>query len=277
MRGKWKVLFICVILCFSLLFSCSLQNAQSGNNPNKEIQWIDEQGVRYQKDESGTKCYVVGLEENYAEEIIIPSTFQEFPVIKIKEFAFYQKSRLKSLIILNDILEIEKSAFSNCENLIDVALPETIERIGYNAFDGCKKLVYEKKDGLYYLGNNENKYLYLAKAEKNIARAVVETGCKLIAPYTFMDCKELEEVKIPVGVISIGRQCFDGCNELKNVLLPKSIEFLDSFVFAKCGKLLALSFDGSSQEWELIEKIWDWRYEASLKNIVCLDKTVYIN
>lgn len=277
MRSKWKVSCICIVCAFSLLCSCRLKNEQNENIPNEEIQWIDEQGVCYQKDEFEDVYCVVGLSETHTEEIIVPGTFQGVPVIKIKEFAFYQKSRLRNLIISNNILVIEKSAFSNCENLIDIELPETIEQIGYNAFDGCTQLKYEKKEGLYYLGNKKNNYIYLAKAEKNISLSSVEEGCKLIAPYAFMDCKDLEKVQIPFGVISIGRQGFDGCDKLKTVLLPRSIKFLDSFVFARCGKLSQLSFEGSSQEWELIEKIWDWRYECSVKNIVCSDKIVYIN
>ena len=271
MYKKWNK-WICVIFAF-LFTCCTPANMQT----EKDAQWTDEQGLRYQKAEKADEYFIVGLTETYFEEIIVPSSFKEKPVTKIKEGAFYQKDKLKSVIISEGVSTIEKSAFSNSENLVKIELPNTIEQIGYSAFEGCVSLNYIESQGVYYLGNKQNAFLYLEKAEKDILSCNVEKGCRLVAAYAFMDCNELARVTLPNGVISIGRQAFDRCRALEKVLLPSSLKQIDSFAFAECETLVELNFEGDSSEWETIEKIWDWRYDCRLKRIVCLDKTVYIN
>ena len=61
-----------------------------------------------------------------------------FLVILIALNAFFAASEI-AYISLND-KKIEKQAFSKCDQLINITLPNTVEEIGEEAFSECLKL-----------------------------------------------------------------------------------------------------------------------------------------
>jgi hypothetical protein len=50
------------------------------------------------------------------------------------------------------LVSIGEKAFNNCNSLIDIELPESIEKIESNAFLGCNKLPFKVQAGLRKLG-----------------------------------------------------------------------------------------------------------------------------
>ncbi len=55
-----------------------------------------------------------------------------------------------------------------------------------------------------------------------------------IDKYAFFNCKKLETVIIPDGVVSIGRNAFDNCSSLANVSFPKNKIVIHSGAFTMC-------------------------------------------
>ena len=69
-----------------------------------------EDGILFNKDKSELLCYPCQKKD---ESYVIPDS-----VINIREFSFYNCSRLKSVIIPNTVTSIENWAFSGCDDLI---------------------------------------------------------------------------------------------------------------------------------------------------------------
>ncbi|NMA05073.1 MAG: leucine-rich repeat domain-containing protein [Acholeplasmataceae bacterium] len=147
-------------------------------------------------------------------DITIPNN-----VIKIGDMAF-QSSSITKITIGNNVKHIGISAFEYCSNLTDVSLPNGIEYIDMYAFNYCDSLTRAIHDNGYYLGNNENPYLCLLDVDNNsISNITIHEDAKIIASYTFSDCRNLTTVTIPKNVKKIGKGAFYGCKNLTEVIV----------------------------------------------------------
>ena len=68
-----------------------------------------------------------------AKNLVIPETIQGVPVASIR--GFYYNKKIKSVVIPSSVKVIRDDAFSECEALEKVTLPEGLLYIGQNAFN----------------------------------------------------------------------------------------------------------------------------------------------
>ena len=121
----------------------------------------------------------------------------------------------KTFHIPHSVIRIEKCAFFNCKNLGKIVIPNSVTRVDDFAFYGCDVLLYNEYDNAYYLGNNDNPYLYLAKAKsKDIETCTINTNCKFIGDRAFYLCRKMSTIDIPISVTSIGSFAFSHCEKL---------------------------------------------------------------
>ena len=69
--------------------------------------------------------------------VTIPSTLGGCPVTSISYSAFYNCSRLTSVMMPDSVTSIGSSAFRGCSRLASVTIPDSVTDIGSYAFDGC--------------------------------------------------------------------------------------------------------------------------------------------
>ena len=139
--------------------------------------------------------------------------------------AFEGCIKLTSVIIPEGVTNIGRSAFSWCGSLRDVTIPNSLVTIASNAWGNCMHLQCVIKDGLKYLGNSNNPYIYLLTTTKNkkMTTAKIHSGCKFIADRAFEFCATLTEVVLPDTLISIGYGAFKECSALTRVNIPEGI------------------------------------------------------
>lgn len=145
-------------------------------------------------------------------------------VQKIEIYAFTDNKNLKTVTIPNSVTEIEYSAFAGCESLIDIEIPDSVEAIGRNAFEGTAWYAAQA-EGLVYAG----KVLYTYKGditEKDGVVTIVE-GTKGIAENAFLNQKGLTKIVIPEGVTNIGRNAFTGCDSMTEITIPETVTRID--------------------------------------------------
>ena len=81
---------------------------------------------------------------DYINDITIPSTVEYegklYSVTSIGKYAFSDCDKLLNVTVPNSVTSIGRAAFNNCRNLTEVVMPSELTSIGHWAFCGCHRL-----------------------------------------------------------------------------------------------------------------------------------------
>ncbi len=130
--------------------------------------------------------------------------------------------KIEKVIVEEGITYIAEGAFSESfkdftglQGLKTVSLPDSLERIGTNAFYSC---IYLEKikipDNVTYMGSQVFAHC------KNLKEVTLSKNLKIINSQTFYDCTSLTEINIPYSIEQIADNAFAGCKNLSTVTLP---------------------------------------------------------
>ena len=183
---------------------------------------------------------------------------------------FFDNQNIKSLVVSDGITSLGAFAFNYCNQLSSASLPNTLTKIGRNAFaalatDTCGLTKISIPSKVKELGS----YTF---ANTQIASLTIPRSVTSVGDYVCYECHELAEVRYEGKVI--GSYMFMGCVALKNFTVAKSVKEIKSHVFYSCGKLKTLTYEGSLKDWAAIEKQPNWdlhNSSANLTKIQCLD------
>ncbi len=178
--------------------------------------------------------------------ILIPSTYEGYPVDKVERRAFGGNKTLKYVVLPDTIEDIGTGAFSYCNNLVGIELPNSLISIGQSAFQGSANL--EKiviPDSVRILGQNAL-YKCTGLKELVIGRGLSEIPGDYDNPRegVFGLCTSLASVIIPDTITSIGDYAFSGCQNLESITLPDSVKKIGSGAFMGCKKLKHVHLGG---------------------------------
>ena len=197
-------------------------------------------------------------------ELSIPSSIK---IIKKNSFA-NQKSITNIDFLSNDTLtEIEDSAFSNCELLQIINLPNSVAKINTNVFENCKSLKsIHFSSNLESLGNN-----CFQRCSKLNEVTFEDVDNELtIGNSCFVECSSLTNIKLPYGLISIGSECFTQCTKLNNIEIPSTLSTWYENAFSYSG-LTSFNFPSDSQINEIPNKLF---YSSSRLKYVSLSSSI---
>ena len=119
-------------------------------------------------------------------------------------------------------------AFSGCENLKSISIPESVVSIGPWAFDesGVKNDQSNWENGVFYVGKHAVATVgSLAQAELKIKEGTVS-----ISALAFENC-QFGSVHIPNTVKYIGHSAFLGCDFLNAAYIPESVTYIGHAAF----------------------------------------------
>ena len=85
----------------------------------------------------GNNNYERAIDTSTEGEVTIPSHVKGYTVTGIGDWAFSDCDRIKSVIIPNTVTSIKMRAFSSCRGLTSIIIPESVTSIGRSAFQGC--------------------------------------------------------------------------------------------------------------------------------------------
>lgn len=128
-------------------------------------------------------------------------------------------------IMPQDTAAIGSYAFSGCNALENITLPDSVQTIGKFAFEQCDTLKSVE------LGNNVQS---IGAAAFEYCRALKEItlpdSLKTIGNMAFSFCGELETLKLP-AIETIGNAVFSSCKKLRTLILPAGTKNVDPEVF----------------------------------------------
>ncbi|MCR5157867.1 MAG: leucine-rich repeat protein [Prevotella sp.] len=120
---------------------------------------------------------------------------------------------------------INNGLFYNCDNLVDLILPESVTEIRYRAFYSCDNL------NTVMIGNSTSKIGDQAFAYcKNLTTIRIPSIVTIIDTKAFYDCSSLTTISLPTSLKTIGEMAFFGTS-LSSLTLPAGIENIYAAAF----------------------------------------------
>ena len=89
-------------------------------------------------------AYIITGYNGYASTVIVPSSYNGYPIETIAYNAFRGGRDIKEIIVSDGIKVIEDEAFGACDKLYRIYLPASLTEVGKNAFQNLYKLVQIK-------------------------------------------------------------------------------------------------------------------------------------
>ncbi|MBQ8850454.1 MAG: leucine-rich repeat domain-containing protein [Clostridia bacterium] len=181
-----------------------------------------------------------------ASSVTVPSTYNELPVTKLSEYAFWWCNELKTVKLPDSIVEIGAYAFDSCPSLTSVNTPESLSVIGKGAFSGCSSLTSFR-----------------------IPEAVTR-----IEYYTFANCG-LKSVNLPKTLTYVGEDAFTGCCEFTTLTIPASVMEIGEGAFSACRALKEIRIEDGTRLTHISENAFS--SGASLKSVVIAEGITHLD
>ena len=171
-----------------------------------------------------------------------PQVIYSYPKDNVIGDHMFASTKLESIVLPDNVTEIEYYAFHICHELSNVAIPDGVKRIGQFSFSSTPKLksitiprsmntieesAFSHADGLTNIripGNIKAIEDGAFYGCKNLTSITIENGLENIGNSVFYECKNLERIVLPESVSSIGGFCFYDCTSLRSVTIPNSVK-----------------------------------------------------
>ena len=133
----------------------------------------------------------------------------------------------------SSLRSIGENAFKGCASLSDIAIPDTVEKIGMYAFENSAIWENAKADKVVYAGN----WLVGFIDDGSVGSVNVREGTAGIAEYAFYNQQKLTGITIANSVKYIGRSAFYQCTGMTYVTLPENLTAIEDYTFYHCDSL----------------------------------------
>ena len=253
MKKKFLTVLLAIIAALCLCFGL----AACGEDKNTD-DGLGTEGLAFHMRRSATgeeTMEVAGIGMAYECDIVIPATYRGLPVTSIADSAFSNCDHLTSIEIPDGVASIGEFAFQYCSGLSSIKIPDSVISIGVSAFYGT---VYDNdatkwdESGVLYIGN------HLIRAQTTLSGYTVRAGTKTIADSAFYEHSSLTSIVIPDSVTSIGSSAFHFCRGLTDI-----------------------QFNGTVEEWQTIDKggngygyYNNWDFGTGNYTVTCTNGTI---
>ncbi|MEG9430397.1 MAG: leucine-rich repeat domain-containing protein [Christensenellaceae bacterium] len=199
---------------------------------------------------NGKEEYAVDeLSDNSIKTVYIPDTYNNLPITKINENAFYQNTGIQKVIMSDNITEIGASAFYGCSALKNIRLSNNLTKISYHTFCNCELLnSITIPNSVKSIQQTAFDY-HLAKLNYT---GTIDEWCEINfnsgwhqTPYLefYINNELVTEVNLTVAT-KINDSAFSGCNKITSVTIPDGVTYIGSGAFSRCN-ITSLSIPNS--------------------------------
>lgn len=170
------------------------------------------------------------------------------------------KTNLTQYTVPAFVKKIAYQAFQAAWSLYDINIPDTVERIGTNAFvqtipynDGSRMV-----NGVLYIDNH-----VIVANNEDLSTFEVRKGTKTIADGAFAACQGLKNIVLPEGLLYIGGDAFAWCDRLQTINIPGTVKSIGESAFLSCDSLKNVFYSETKSH---ASRISIGNYNNALKN-----------
>ena len=157
-------------------------------------------------------------------------------------------TRVKNVEISSGVTTLGAYAFSACDSMTGVSLPETLLAVGESCF--------QSSYGLHNISipNSVRSIGDCAFSSCNgLTRVTLGSGLKGIGGQAFKECSSLSSIVIPEGVTAIEFSTFEDCSNLMEITIPHTVTSIGRWAFDGCYGLSKVTFTGTRAQWNAID------------------------
>ncbi len=145
--------------------------------------------LEYELNSNGESYTLTGVGRCTDTDIIIPETYDGWPVTYIADEVFRNHTEVESVEVPDSVKGIGDYAFSGCEKLWSIKLSDDLDDIGKGTFENCSALT----------------------------EVELPENLEVVEEKLFYNCDALEQITIPERVGKIAGNAFDGCDSLEQI------------------------------------------------------------
>lgn len=202
--------------------------------------------LAYSYNDDARTATVIGIGTFDGEKLVIPSMVKGYPVTAIDKGAFTGCQTIKSVVIPDSVKTIGKDAFYGCPSLTRVTIGKGVEEIGHEAFGGLSHLTEleynaiecaDMDDVFIGCGTPEGLNVTIGADVKRIPATMFYPPNNELH-YGLMYYSSVASVVFADGSVceSIGAKAFRE-TDIRSIVLPDSITTIEEYAFAECKAL----------------------------------------
>lgn len=171
---------------------------------------------------------------SYSGDITVPSSViynnKSYTVVAISDYAFSSCNQMTSISLPNSIKTIGVQAFG-LTKLTSIIIPNSVTSIGESIFTNCEELkIVKLPDQLKEI----SKSAFLRCI--NLSDITIPETVTNIGFYAFYECTALKSIEIPSSVTIINESAFS-FSGITSITIPSSITYIKGSAFNRCGSL----------------------------------------
>lgn len=202
----------------------------------KCLKFADNSGVTFIGDHAFKNCSNLNTIEN------IPSTLKNIEkwcfestalesvdlsntnVTIMKDGVFYNNKSLTSIKLPNKLENFGNNAFENCTSLSNVTFNDSYTTLGHHVFKNCPLAAVTFPNSLNSIG------VYAFEGTNLKTVDLSNTKITSLPDGSFYNCKQLSDVKLPMGLTYIGNNAFIS-SAIASITFPPSLQKIGSYAF----------------------------------------------
>lgn len=171
--------------------------------------------------ENGVMEYINYNSDICGKDLVIPAEIDGHKLEKLPSITIKGTTEITSVTIAEGITEIE-GGLSNCKNLKEVYLPNSLEKIGDSEFFRCNIEKIKFGENLTYIGKG-------AFSGNKLTEVVIPNSVQTIGEYAFSN-NNLTNVKLSESLETIEAETFN-INKITNIVIPDSVKTIKKDAF----------------------------------------------
>ena len=167
--------------------------------------------------------------------------------------------------VVYNVTSIGRDAFSYCQGLTSITIPNSVTSIGYAAFYGCTGLTsITIPNSVTSIGG------CVFSDCTGLTSITIPNSVTSIVEWAFSGCTGLTSITIPNSVTSIREWAFSSCTGLTSITIPNSVTSIGDEAFSDCTGLTSITIPNS------VTYIGRWAFRGckNIENVYCYAATV---